>query len=158
MRRLVRRLAVTVLFVTLTPLSAQAATEESTQVVAGVRIYLGVLPAEMIRGHPMRHGGVPAPDPAHPGLHQDHLVVALFDENNGARITDAEITANVADVASGQVSLTKVLEPMKIADTQTYGNFFELPDRHDYRIRLEIRRRGREEPVRAEFRHSHIKG
>jgi len=64
----------------LTASAAFAADSATHKVVHGVAIYLGVLPAEMVLGHPKSHseaemhGGVPA------GQHQQHVVVALFDQ------------------------------------------------------------------------------
>ena len=58
----------------------------------GMTIYLGVLPAELVRGHPTQlgdpkamHGGTLSYQASH------HIVVALFDARTAARITDARI-------------------------------------------------------------------
>ena len=51
-----------------------------SQVVDGVAIYFGVMPAELVRGHPREH--------PESGMHGDppvgesHLLVALFDERS----------------------------------------------------------------------------
>src|SRR4030067_126792 len=61
--------------------------------VDGVAIYFGILPAELVRGHPQEHpegqmhGGVP--------VGENHITVALFDDKTGKRITRAEVTATV---------------------------------------------------------------
>lgn len=44
---------------------------------------------------------------------------------------------------------------MRIADTVTYGGYFDLPGDDRYTIRVEIRRPGRPRPVRAEFVYDH---
>jgi len=68
------------------------------QVAEGVDIYLGVIPAEMILGHPKlhteaeMHGGVPV------GEHRYHVTVALFDAATGKRITGAQVKASVSEL------------------------------------------------------------
>lgn len=129
---------------------------ENYKVVDGVAIYFGVMPAEMILGHPQEHperemhGGVPA------GKHRDHLVIALFDNATGKRITDAQVTATVGEI--GLAGETKKLGPMKIAGTVTYGNYFDMPNREIYRIRVQIRLPGAPRVIEAEFTHRHYPG
>lgn len=115
---------------------AIAAEKGSPTVVQGVAIYLGVVPAEMILGYSKEHtemqmhGGMPH------GSNKYHVVIALFDDATGKRITGAQLKATVAQVGmSGQM---KLLEPMQIANTESYGNWFTLPEPGTYRIRLEI--------------------
>jgi hypothetical protein len=121
------------------------------KVVDGLAVYLGVLPAAMIRGHPgthsesAMHGG-----PGTPG--DDHLVVAIFDASSGERVGDAEVTAAVE--ALGHVGRQRqALEPMLIAGTVTYGGFITPPDRDRYTIAIEIRQPGQAGPLRVEFTH-----
>lgn len=133
-----------------------AADAENYKVVDGVAIYFGIMPAEMILGHPKEHaeremhGGVPG------GTHQDHLVVALFDNATGKRISDAQVTATVGEI--GLAGETKKLDPMKIAGTITYGNYFDMPSRNIYRILMQIRRPGAAGAIKAEFTHRHYPG
>jgi hypothetical protein len=118
------------------------------QVVGGIVIYFGILPGDMIRGHPPghpeggMHGGVP------PG--ESHLMVALFERAGGARITDAVVQATVS--GKGTERLRKPLEPMTIAGSRTYGNYFKLLGPGPYRIDIEIRLPGVSEPLRTAFR------
>jgi len=158
-KRYVRRLFYVPLLL-LMILGAQAAyaanDAENYKVVDGVAIYFGVMPAEMILGHPKEHeerqmhGGVPA------GKHRDHLVVALFDNATGKRITDAQVTATVGEI--GLTGESKKLGPMKIAGTVTYGNYFDMPSRNIYRIRVQIRLPGVPRTIEAEFTHRHYPG
>ncbi len=117
---------------------ALAADTSTHKVVDGVSIYIGVLPAEMLRGHPkthpegVMHGGVPA------GENHYHLVVALFDEASGQRISGASVKARVSEL--GLAGQEKELSPMMIAGTVTYGNYFSLPNPGPYRIKLAIER------------------
>lgn len=126
---------------------------ENHKVVDGVAIYVGIMPAEMIQGHPQEHaeremhGGVPS------GAHRDHLIVALFDNATGKRISDVQVTATVEEI--GLAGKTKKLEPMKIAGTITYGNYFDMPSRNIYRILVQIRRPESAGAIKAEFTHRH---
>ena len=106
-------------FVLLLSLFAVTAMADSSlsKVVDGVTIYLGIVPAEIMRGHPKEHpqgtmhGGVPRE------REQYHVMVALFDAKTGQRITDADVKASVA--ALGRTGSPVTLEPMNIADTIT---------------------------------------
>jgi hypothetical protein len=115
----------------------------------GLTISVGVVPAEIVKGQhpagPQVHGRVPK------GAHEYHLVVAVFDAATSARITDAKVTAKVSGL--GLSGPQKTLEPMKIADTITYGAFFTLtPDL--YTIRVMVERPG-SQAVTVEFKYDH---
>ena len=118
--------------------AAQAVDTGQTKSADGLTVYLGVIPAEIVRGHPpghperLAHGGPPS------GRHSYHVVVAIFDAATGARVTDAKVSAQVASL--GLSGPTRELEPMTIADTVTYGNYFTLPGRGPYRMLIEIGR------------------
>lgn len=124
------------------------------QVVDGVAIYLGVLPAQMVRGHAREHeerkmhGGVSA------GRRQGHVVLAVFDDATGQRIQDAQITATVMELGLG--SQWKTLEPMRIAGVVTYGNYFDMPENDIYHVQVQIRRPGHTRPIKATFTHGHF--
>jgi hypothetical protein len=151
-----RRLAVAVLAgVLMVPGGpASASLEESYRTRDGVAAYLGVLPAQAVRGHPpghperRMHGGPPS------GPHDYHLVVALFDTATGARIGDAQVTAAVSGL--GHVGKTRRrLDPMTIADAVTYGGYVTLPGRDRYVIEIEVVRAGQASPVQLEFVYHH---
>ncbi len=126
---------------------------DQPQTVDGMTVYVGVLPAAMVSGHPPEHpeeamhGGVPR------GKHQFHLLVALFDAGSGERITGAQIEAGVAEI--GLSGTRRRLEPMAIAGTETYGGYFELDGDNPFRIALEIRRPDATRASRAEFEYRH---
>ena len=139
----------------LVTLNAAAAGDapETFQVVDGVAIYLGVMPAQLVQGHAREHeesrmhGGVPA------GQYRDHVVLALFDDASGRRIEGAQVTAAVMELGLGPER--KMLEPMRINDSVTYGNYFDFPDNGIYHIQVQIRLSGHPQPVEATFTHRH---
>lgn len=135
--------------VTLNAGAAAGDAPETFQVVDGGANYLGVMPAQIVQGHAAEHeeskmhGGVP------PGRYRDHMVVALFDNASGRRIVDAQVTAAVMEQGLGPER--KTLEPMRINDSVTYGNYFGIPDNGIYHIQVRIRLSGHPQPVEATF-------
>ena len=117
------------------------------QVVDGVAVYLGIVPAEMVRGHPPghleseMHGGTP--------VGENHILVALFDEKTGRRITSAEVTVQLTGDRGPDVR--KRLEPMVVAGAASYGNYFYMPGAGPYRIKLTIRPRGAAREIYTTF-------
>lgn len=134
--------------VMLNPIAAAADAPENFQVVDGVALYLGVMPAQLVQGHTAMHGGVSA------ARYRDHLVVALFDNATGRRIEDVQATA--AAMAPGLNSQWKTLEPMRVAEAVTYGNYFDMPREGAYHIQLRIRRPGQPQLIKATFTHRHF--
>jgi hypothetical protein len=130
------------------PASAQE--PDSYKAVDGLGVYLGVLPAAIVRAQPdaAMHGGAPS------GAHDYHIIIALFDAATGARIENAEVTATVSGL--GHVGGRRLdLEPMTIAGTVTYGQFVPLPGEDIYDIAVDISVPGRDSPVRADFSYRH---
>lgn len=92
-------------------------------------------------------GGSPA------GRRECHLVAAIFDAASRERITDATVTARVAEV--GLAGREQTLEPMEIAGTTTYGGFFNLAGAGHYAIRVMVSRPGHA-PVGIDFTYDHL--
>jgi hypothetical protein len=141
-RRASRAAALLALILSSLPMFSRAglaADADQAQTAGGVTAYLGIVPAAIIKAHPGvhvdpgAHGGAPA------GRHEYHVLVALFDAKTGARIADAKVTAQVSEV--GLAGPSRTLEPMKIAGTVTYGNYFQLPSKGSYRIGVEVEHR-----------------
>lgn len=102
-------------------LAAQGA--EQRLVVDDMEVYYGVVPAELVQKRL---------DKTTEEMHAKrvrktsrHLVVALVDKDSGQRISDANVSATVTPL--GLAANQKQLEPMRINDTTTYGNFFDFP-------------------------------
>jgi hypothetical protein len=110
-----------------------AGADEISQSVTshGLAVYFGVMPAAIAEGvAPNMHDAQPV------APHAQHLVVAIFNSVTGQRVTDAVVKADVS--LPGHALPEKPLEPMQIAGTVTYGNFFDLSQPGVYRIRLSI--------------------
>lgn len=125
---------------------------DGTKFVDGMIAYYGVVPSEIIGTHPPTHpeaemhGGVPS------GKRSHHLVVALFEEERFERITDADVSATVAEV--GLAGRTKQLEPFTVNDALTYGNYFDFTLRTRYLITVSVRRPGKAE-AKFQFEYEH---
>ena len=128
---------------------------QTFKVAEGVAIYLGIVPAEVVRGHPAEHPEGSMHRGAPPGPGQYHVMVALFDAKSGQRITDSPVIARVSSTGGG-TRVEKTLEPMNIADSITYGNFFPMPDPGPYKIAILIYRPGLSHVIEAEFEHKHF--
>ena len=121
------------------------------QSASGVEAFIGVVLAEITKGHEptgpegAMHGRVPT------GGHQYHLIAAVFDAKTGARIAGCGRDGAGVGLAGPQ----KVLDPMKIAGTITYGAYFDLPGPDVYTIMLTIKRPGAAQPVALNFSYNH---
>lgn len=133
--------------------AAVAADSASYQTAGGLTVYLGVLPAAMIQGHDKdhpegsMHRGVPS------GEHAYHVMVALFETETGERIEDAAVEAQVTPL--GLARVTRRLEPMAIAGTVTYGNYFTMRGNGSYQIAFSVTTPEIAEPVVLEFTYEH---
>ena len=131
----------------------------------GLSVYIGVVPAEIFKErHPetAMHGGVSA------ASNEYHLVAAIFDADSGARVSDATVAVTVFGPGNtmlfGQRHLRpwgswplsatvprNPLEPMRIGQTVSYGEFFVLPRPAAYTFQLSIARPGRPRPTIMNF-------
>ena len=133
---------------------AQAATLNPAQPIRldGMELYFGIIPAEIVRGHPndheerSMHGGVPRGK-----MH--HLVISVFDSKTRARITDATLTGSVTEV--GLAIQRKPLESMSFGGAVSYGNYFAMPNQGPYEIVVNVQRRGSSKPATARFKYWH---
>lgn len=142
-------LGVCALLLAFLPLSLHAADDGQHKVVDGLSVYVGVLPAEMLLGHPRghhereMHGGVPA------GANRYHVVVALFDAASGKRVTDAKVKVGGASI--GMAASRQKADPMLINNVTTYGAYITLPGPGPYKIQIDIQRPGTDKPIEVEF-------
>ena len=150
--QVLRRLAACLCFAAAFWASAAVAAEDTNvKSLGGLTAYLGVLPAELVKGPAPHSADKPMHGRSPKGPHEFHVVVALFDAATGARVPDAAVTANISGI--GMAGTEKQLQPMRIADTTTYGSFFTL-GRDLYAIKVSVNRAGTP-PVTFNFRYDH---
>jgi hypothetical protein len=133
--------------------TAMAGGVGSYQSASGIEAYIGVVPAEITRRH---EAGTPEED-MHArvprGHHQYHLVAAIFESDTDARITDATVAAQISGL--GLSGPKKAMARMTVADTVSYGAYFELPGADLYTIVLTIKRATATRPVTLKFTYDH---
>ena len=123
---------------------------ENSQTVDGHTVYLGVVPAEFVKGHepahPERemHGGAPY------RRGQFHVMIAIFETATGKRVTDARLVARVSE--PGLAPVQKKLEPMEISGAMSFGNYFAMGGAGPYRIKLAIELPAAKRKLDTEFR------
>ncbi|HUH93565.1 MAG TPA: c-type cytochrome [Casimicrobiaceae bacterium] len=117
--------------------------------VAGdTTVYFGVIAGDTIRAHPKEYPpttyGVPpsAPD-------QYYVTVAVFDSGSGQRIEAAAVRARVA-TASGS-GPEKTLQPITIAGSRSYGNYFAMGGSGPFKIAVSVKRSDSADTVQAQF-------
>lgn len=120
------------------PATSSAGVVDGVQTADGLTIYLGVVPAAVVRGHPtghpeaQMHGGAPG------GSHSMHIVAAVFDKASGARITRADVVAHILEPGGIQRSVR--LQPMTVAGALTFGGYTSFARGIDYRIGIRVQR------------------
>jgi len=147
--------ALVTLCVALGPWSGISAAAQNGQyrMIGGLTVYLGVVPAEIVRGPSPHSAERPMHGRVAKGPHEYHVVVAIFDAATGARISDATVTAQVSGL--GLAGTRKKLDPMEISKTVTYGAFFHLPGRDLYTVKLAVERSGSNRTVTVDFKYDH---
>ena len=95
--------------------TAMAASSGKVKTSGGLTVYLGVVPAEIVKGPPPHsaerpmHGRIPR------GPHEYHVVAAIFDAATGTRVSDASVSAQLSGIGlSGE---RKDLQPMQLSGT-----------------------------------------
>jgi hypothetical protein len=123
---------------------------ENSQTVNGHTVYLGIVPAEFVKGHepahPERemHGGAPY------RRGQYHVMIVIFETATGKRVTDARLVARVSEL--GLAPMQKKLEPMEISGAMSFGNYFAMGGAGPYRIKLAIELPAAKRKLDTEFR------
>jgi hypothetical protein len=140
------------LLLSLSAMSAFAATDYEKH-TAGLAVYLGVLPAQLLRGASpadhlaTMHGGLPSGSGSH------HVVISVFDEQTGRQLDDLVVEAAVAPLGMGETRRT--LERMTIGATTTYGNFFPMDGPGPFTIRVTIRLPNQRGLTSVQFNYAH---
>jgi cytochrome c5 len=120
------------------------------RVVGGIVIYLGVVPAEIMRTQYANGGPHRAASPAIPeGKHYYQIDVRLFDTRTRAALSAAEVEVTVAEPVMGREK--KKLEPVVFNNMTGYASYFRLPNRNYYTITVAARRPGSPKEIQARF-------
>ncbi len=130
-----------------------AANADPNHRIAGnMDIYLGVTPANRLRGFPggsperSMHGGVPG------GEDHQHVNITLLDRKSGAPVTGAKVDVRVEQPALPGIS--KMLEPMGFGGG-SYGNYVMMRPEKGYRIIVRVQSPGAAKPSEVRFEHGY---
>lgn len=122
---------------------AGAGVVDGVKKVDGLTVYLGVVPAAVIRAdtpqHPERtmHGGVAT----RRSIHDVHLLVAVFNSASGQRLRNVAVTARIH--GTNRNRWTVPLTPMTVNGALTYGGYTNLGAEEDVMISIDVKRPGR---------------
>ena len=122
-----------------TPSTGSQTPQLSTE--RGVTAYLGLVPAEIIKGLTMSAAaeqGLRGHMPRRP--HEYQILAALFSAANGARISDAVVSVELS--RPGSQSSRQKLTPIQIEGAATYGGVVDLPEFDSYNVKLIVERPG----------------
>jgi len=131
-----------------------AAETEQSKAVGGLTIYLGVVPAEIVKGPPthlLLSKGPHDYDISSRNPHEYEIVAGIFGAG-GARISGAVVTAQVSGL--GLSGNKEQLEPIQFAGSAAYGGLVDLPGSDVYTINLTVDRPGASQVV-VEFKYDH---
>jgi cytochrome c5 len=132
------------------PVAATKSTS-NVRVVSGTEIYLGLLPAEVLRSYPKdsversMHGGVPG------GSGHYHVNISLLDAATKAPIPNAKVEIKIDE--RGFSSETTALQPLTINSAPSYGNYVRLRSKSRYLLTVKIQRADSARPIEATFDH-----
>lgn len=136
---------------------AGAGVVNGVRTVDGLTVYLGVVPAAVTRAHPQghaertMHGGI-----ARSGIHDVHLLVAVFSKATGERLRNVTVTARIH--GTNRNRWTVPLKPMTVNGELTYGGYTSIGLEDDVMISVDIKRASRTartSTVTAQFEYTH---
>ena len=119
--------------------------------VGRTEIYLGLLPAEVLRSYPKdsveraMHGGVPS------GAGQYHLNVSVIDAVSKAPISGARVEVKIEDPGISSEAIP--LEAITINSMPSYGNYIQLKRKTQYSFIVRVRTPNSAQPIEATFAH-----
>lgn len=119
--------------------------------IGTTEIYLGFLPAEVLRSYPTgsverrMHGGIPS------GSGYYHVNVSVFNATTKAPISDAKVEVRIAE--PGLSIASTQLEPVTINNAPSYGNYVKLQRQTPYTVTVLVRRPDVAQPIEAKFDH-----
>lgn len=123
----------------LAAMPAEAGLNKGSVTVDSAIVFLGVVPASQTRDYAserageMKMGGAAAND-----VNSIHLVVALFDQGSGRRITDARVSARFLGERGRRWSVR--LLPMTMNGATTYGAYSNMGGNNKASIFIDVTR------------------
>lgn len=123
------------------------------RITSGLVIEHGMIPAAMVSGFPQHWSARVVRQDIANGSDAQLLMVGLFDQRTGKRITDAKVTAALRK--QGGPAVSKTLVSLNDAGASIYGNTFKLSPSASYSVELSIRRPGTSKTAKTTFSLAH---
>jgi hypothetical protein len=146
----------------LAPTPSSAGVVDGVKTVDDVTIYLGVVPAAIVRGHKAELDAAVRSGLPRSSAHNVHIVVAVFNKASGARLENIQVRARIQEVSAPHGrrprSRTLPLQPMRVNGVLTFGAFTNLGSGQDATFMIDVIRPSRAPRHRmttAGFEYSH---
>lgn len=154
LKKIIYTLILSVPFVFTSISSANATDSNWHSDTKSYRVYLGVVPASMIKKNPTLidkqkslHGGTKNTTNA-----SQHIMVSIFSKKDNKRILKATAIANIKNKKLfGSKKIAKPLEKMITSGSITYGNYFKLSKKGTYVIDVDIYQSNKNGSEKASF-------
>ena len=147
----------------LMPTPSAAGVADGVKTVDDLTIYLGVMPAAIVRGHEEELKAAVRAGLPRSSAHNLHIVAAVFNKTSGARIENVQVRARIHEVrarvhGTKPRSWTVPLQPMRVNGALTFGAFTNLGGWQDAMISIDVIRPSRSPRHRmttAQFEYNH---
>ena len=145
------------------PTSSAAGVVDGVKTVDDLTIYLGVVPAAIVRGHTAELDAAIQAGLPRSSVHSVHIVAAVFNKTSGARLENIQLRARIHPIrapghGTAPKSWTVALQPMRVNGALTFGAFTNLGSWQDARISVDVTRPSRPARFRvttAQFEFTH---
>lgn len=131
-------------------LASPGAGAQASPAAGGLAFQYELVPSEMVLVHPRAD----VERRMHPGdarKGRSLLVLAMFDAQSGARISQAEVLVHVTD--PGGATMTQPLERVDVANLPSFSAYVPVGAPGIYKMRFDVKRPGVESMASAEFEH-----
>lgn len=120
---------------------------------ASYHVYLGVVPASLIKNNPtLVDGDKSLHRDDNAGDSSEHVLVSVFRKSNNERVVNATVIAQVGiKKLLGGAKVEKPLEKMLTSGVVTYGNYFSMPKQGEYEIAVRIYEPNKDQAETATF-------
>ena len=116
----------------------------------GIDVYLVVMPAEMIGGHPGDHPeSLMHKENRIENKKQFHISVGVIEEKSGLRLGNLNVSARV--ISGDYQGPVKILENMQMGGKHSFGNYFVIPSSSAYQVEVKIQHKGRSDMLIVTF-------
>jgi len=116
----------------------------------GIDVYLVVMPAEMISGHPEDHPeSLMHRENRIENKNQFHISVGVIEAKSGFRLQNLDVSARV--ISGDYQGPVKIMENMQMGGKHSFGNYFMIPGSGAYQVEVKIQHKGQSDMLIVTF-------